>query len=128
MRPGQTQPVVTSRSKAVNHQSPLSAECVCVRVCVFVGLLTGRTVSDAVVFAVPVPQQQGGVPRARQDVAVAADVGLGASQTRHHVAVAEHDLGQLACKSATDTRIHTLVSVKEICIDKEILCWSLSFF
>lgn len=79
-------------------------------VCVCVGLLTGGTLADAVVLAVPVPQQQGGVPGARQDVAVAADVGLGASQTRDHVAVAEHDLGQLACRSEQTDYVHILVS------------------
>lgn len=61
--------------------------------------LTAWALSDAVVLSVPVPQQQGGIPGARQDVAVPTDVRLGPGQTGHHVTVAEHDLSQFACKS-----------------------------
>lgn len=66
------------------------------------GVLTARTLADAIVLPVPVPQQEGGVPGARQDVAVPPDVRLGAGQARHHVAVPEHNLGQFACKQRTD--------------------------
>lgn len=60
--------------------------------------LTAWALSDAVMLSVPVPQQEGGVPGARQDVAVSPDVRLGSGQTRHHVTVPEHNLSQFACK------------------------------
>ena len=62
-------------------------------------VLTSGVFSDAVVFAIPVPEQQGGVPGARQHVAVAADVRLGARQTRHHVPMAKHDLRKFPCQT-----------------------------
>lgn len=65
----------------------------------FACVLTARALSNTVVLSVPVPQQQGGISGARQDVAVSTDVRLRASQTRHHVTVPEHDLSQFACKS-----------------------------
>ena len=75
--------------------------CVCPRVCV----LTARALSDAAVLAVPVPEQQCGVSGARQHVAVPPDVGLRPGQTRHHVTVTKHDLGQLTW---THTKTNTL--------------------
>lgn len=53
-------------------------------------------VSDNVVPPTPVPQQQGGISGAGDDVAVTADVRLRPGQTRHHVPVTKDDLGQLA--------------------------------
>lgn len=45
------------------------------RVCVLLGrVLTAWALSYAAVLSVPVPQQQGGISGARQDIAVSSDV------------------------------------------------------
>lgn len=100
--------VVTLQRDAVNHTVRTVCEgessedrrtCMCGRVCVFSGrALTAWALPDAAELSVPVPQQQGGVSGARQDVAVSADVRLGAGEARHHVPVSEHDLRQLPCR------------------------------
>lgn len=75
--------------------------CVCVRshygqvFCV----LTAWALPNAAVLSVPVPQQQGGISGAWQNVAVSSDVRLRASQTCHHVTMPKHYLSQFACKS-----------------------------
>lgn len=112
---GQMKLVVTLQREAVNHTVRTVCEgessedrrtCLCVRVCVFPGrALTARALSDAAVLSVPVPEQQGGVSGARQNVAVAADVRLGAGEAGHHVPMPEHDLRQLPCRRQKENNI-----------------------
>lgn len=80
--------------------------CVCERVAKPAQPLTAWALSDAVVLSIPVPQQQGGISGAGQDVAVSSDVGLRASKARHHVTVPKHYLSEFACKEKTKAR-HT---------------------
>lgn len=105
--PGQTKLVVTLQKEAVNHRVTTVWEsehsensCVCVFTYRpgFASVLTAWALSNAAVLSVPVPQQQGGISGARQDVAVSSDVRLGASQTRHHITMPKHYLSQFACK------------------------------
>lgn len=54
--------------------------------------LTAWRFSDAAELSVPVPQQQGGISGAWQDVAVSTNVWLGAGKAGHHVPMAKHNL------------------------------------